>query len=67
MGAYTNLVLYTLEAVQIYHYFRFSGRSKNDKTLLKCAIVLAMTLDTLCTIAVCGTVFMASTPTFAVR
>ena len=60
MGVYLNLVLYTLEVVQAYHYFQNSGRSKTDRKILKCAVILNLILDTLVTIAACGLVFMVS-------
>lgn len=65
IGTWINVALYTLEAVQVYHYFRSSGRSKTDSKILKCAVILNFILDSLATIAICGLVFMVSSTTSA--
>jgi hypothetical protein len=58
-------MLYTLEIVQFYHYFRTSGRARDDRNAIKVAVILLMILDTLATFASCATVYLVSTMRFA--
>ncbi|KAF8232588.1 hypothetical protein L208DRAFT_1360921 [Tricholoma matsutake] len=58
IGTYINLILYTLESVQVYHYFRNSRRSKTDSKILKGAVILNLIMDSLATIAICALVYM---------
>ncbi|KAF9460880.1 hypothetical protein BDZ94DRAFT_866584 [Collybia nuda] len=58
IGTYINLMLYTLELVQFYHYFRTSGRAKEDRVTIKFAVIFTMVLDTLSSLASCATVYL---------
>ncbi|KAF8159264.1 hypothetical protein B0H34DRAFT_796543 [Crassisporium funariophilum] len=54
VGAYLNMMLYTLELVSFHIYFIESQRSKRDPGVLKCAALLSLFSDTLGTMSVCA-------------
>jgi hypothetical protein len=60
-------MLYMLEITQLVSYFQHFG--KRDKLLLKVLVILCFMIDTLCTIAICGWVFLVrpSLPPESVR
>lgn len=56
IGSYLNMMLYTLELVAVYLYFK-SQRSKRDPPPIMFAVCFVLVVDTLATFAVCADVF----------
>ncbi|KAJ3575436.1 hypothetical protein NP233_g1103 [Leucocoprinus birnbaumii] len=58
IGNFANLMLYTLELLQAYHYFTNRWRTRNDSLLIKMAVALCLLADTAGTAGGCAFVFL---------
>ncbi|KAF8959769.1 hypothetical protein BDZ97DRAFT_1836886 [Flammula alnicola] len=56
IGAFINLMLYTLELVAAYVYFS-SPRSKRDRKIVVYAVIFCLLVDTVGTFATCAVIF----------